>query len=52
MTPEQAERLLEVAREAVQVAESHSLQLRMAPDDVKANLAALRAIIKEIDKGA
>ena len=51
MTTEQAERLLQVARDAVRVAESHRTQLMLAPGDVKANLNALRAIIKEIDEG-
>lgn len=49
MTPEQAERLLQVAREAVEVAERHTIQLRFAPGDVRANLDALREIIKQID---
>lgn len=52
MTTEQAERLLEVARDAVRIAESHRLQLRMAPNDVRANLNDLRDIIKQIDQSA
>ena len=52
MTSEQAERLLEVARDAVRIAESHSLQLKMAPRDVKANLNDLREIIRQVDTGA
>ena len=51
MTPEQAERLLQVAREAVAVADRHKRQLLLAPSDVKENMKALRAIIEEIDKG-
>ena len=52
MTTEQAERLLEVARDAVRIAESHRLQLMAAPGDVRANLNDLRDIIKQIDAGA
>ena len=52
MTTEQAERLLQVAREAVEVAERHRIQLRLAPADVRANLNALREIIDQIDRGA
>ena len=51
MTPEQAERLLTVARQAVEVAERHRTTLMLAPADVRANLDALREIIKQIDKG-
>ena len=51
MTTEQAERLLVLARQAVQVAERHRGQLRFAPGDIKTNLAALSALVKEIDHG-
>ena len=49
MTTEQAERLLRVARDAVKMADKHTLRLMAAPRDVKQNLDALREIIKEID---
>ena len=52
MTSEQAERLLAVARQAVEVAERHRTTLMLAPSDVKTNLNALREIIKQIDRGA
>ena len=51
MTPEQAERLLVLARQAVEVADSHKRQLLLAPSDVKNNLAALKALVEEIDRG-
>jgi hypothetical protein len=52
MNPEQAERLLTLAREAVEVAERHRSRLALAPGDVKQNLSALRALIEEIDRGS
>ena len=51
MTTEQAERLLVLARQAVDVADQHKRQLLLAPSDVKDNLRALKTLIEEIDRG-
>jgi len=52
MTNEQAERLLHLARKAVEVAGQHRLQLLAAPKEVKENISALQGLIEEIDRGA
>ena len=51
MTTEQAERLLVLARQAVEVAERHKSRLMLAPSDVKDNLSKLKALVEEIDRG-
>lgn len=51
MTKEQAERLLALARQAVEVAERYRGRMALAPGDVKDNLRALRDLVHEIDRG-
>ena len=49
MTNEQAERLLQLAREAVEVAARYRSRLVLAPGDVKQNIRDLSDLIDEID---
>ncbi len=50
MTNEQAERLLALAREAVEVAARYKSRLIFAPGEVKRNIGQLADLIAEIDR--
>ena len=50
MTNEQAERLLVLAREAVEVAGRYKSRLIFAPGEVKRNIRGLADLIDEIDR--
>ncbi len=50
MTSEQAERLLGLAREAVEVAARYRSRLIFAPGEVKRNIGELADLIDEIDR--
>ena len=50
MTKEQAEGLLRLAREAVEVAARYRSRLILAPGEVKRNIERLADLINEIDR--
>ena len=50
MTTEQAERLLQLAREAVEVAARYRGRLVFAPSEVKQNIEQLADLVDEIDR--
>ena len=50
MTNEQAELLLELAREAVEVAARYRSRLIFAPGEVKRNIEQLARLVDEIDR--
>ena len=52
VTNEQAERLLELAREAVEVAARYKTRLVLAPSEVKRNIKQLSDLIDEIDRAS